>query len=200
LTTNAFVRSRSGVKCCRFRRPALSRYRRAVGWACFRVASGVRLRAVLSSGDPPVRMAHLISGGCQVRTYSILRVTVAQKQDPSLRRLLRGYIRDASRRVRILLSPGVRWADCVCAGWAARAPTWAQADRVPAPNVASRGYKAWSLTNNPLEMTFVEGNQAVEAFPPKAPGQSLAHRVGLGSSHGRPQDSHPGYRDLGRRP
>jgi hypothetical protein len=47
------------------------------------------------------------------------------------------------------------------------------------------------FTNNPLEMTFVEGDQEVETFPTKAPTHSPAHRVGLGGSHGRPQDSHP---------
>ena len=47
------------------------------------------------------------------------------------------------------------------------------------------------LTNDFLEMTFVEGNQETETFATKAPAHSLAHRVGLGGSHGRPQDSHP---------
>ena len=51
------------------------------------------------------------------------------------------------------------------------------------------------LTNNPLEMTFVEGNQEVQTFATKAPTHSLAHRVGFGRSHGRPQDSHPQVRE-----
>jgi len=55
------------------------------------------------------------------------------------------------------------------------------------PAVIMRG----PLTNNPLETTFVERNQEIQTFATKASGQSLAHRVGLGSSHGRPQDSHP---------
>src|SRR5215831_14500417 len=50
------------------------------------------------------------------------------------------------------------------------------------------------LTNNPLEMTFVELNQVVKTFATKAPAQSLAHRVGLGGSHRRPQNSHPQVR------
>ena len=39
-------------------------------------------------------------------------------------------------------------------------------------------------------MTFVEQNQEVKTFATKAPAQSLAHCVGLGGSHGRPQNSH----------
>ena len=58
------------------------------------------------------------------------------------------------------------------------------------PAVVRRG----PLTNNLLEMTFVERNQEVQTFPTKAPAQSLAHRVGLGGSHGRPQNSHPQVR------
>src|SRR5215831_5516377 len=54
------------------------------------------------------------------------------------------------------------------------------------PAVIMRG----PLTNNPLEMTFVEGNQEVETFATKASAQSLAHRVGLGGSHRRPQNSY----------
>src|SRR5215471_316809 len=50
------------------------------------------------------------------------------------------------------------------------------------------------LTNNLLEMTFVERNQVVKTFATKAPAQSLAHRVGLGGSHRRPQNSHPQVR------
>ena len=58
------------------------------------------------------------------------------------------------------------------------------------PVVIMRG----PLTNNLLEMTFVEGHQEVKTFAAKAPAQSLAHRVCLGGSHGRPQNSHPQVR------
>jgi hypothetical protein len=46
------------------------------------------------------------------------------------------------------------------------------------------------LTNNPLEMTFVEGNQEVQTLPAKASTYSLAYRVGFGGSHGRPQNTY----------
>lgn len=46
-----------------------------------------------------------------------------------------------------------------------------------------------------LQMTFVEGNQEVQRFATKAPAQSLAHRVRLGGSHWRPQNSHPQVRE-----
>ena len=59
------------------------------------------------------------------------------------------------------------------------------------PVVIMRG----PLVNNPSEMTFAEGNQEVKTFATKAPAQSLAHCVGLGGSHGRPQDSHPQVRE-----
>src|SRR5215831_14235463 len=59
------------------------------------------------------------------------------------------------------------------------------------PAVIVRG----PLTNNPLEMTFVERNQEVETFAAKAPAHSLADRVGLGGSHGRPQNSHSQVRE-----
>ena len=51
------------------------------------------------------------------------------------------------------------------------------------------------IPNSPLQMTFVERNQEVQTFPTKALAQSLAHRVGLGGSHGRPQNSHPQVRE-----
>jgi hypothetical protein len=51
------------------------------------------------------------------------------------------------------------------------------------------------LTNNPLGMMFVEGNQEIETFATKAPAHSLAHRVGLRGSHGRPQTSDPHVRE-----
>src|SRR5215471_11461605 len=50
------------------------------------------------------------------------------------------------------------------------------------------------IPNSPLQMTFVERNQEVQTFATKAPAQSLAHRVGLRGSHGRPQNSHPQVR------
>jgi hypothetical protein len=43
-------------------------------------------------------------------------------------------------------------------------------------------------------MTFIEWHQEIKTFASKAPAQSLAHRVGLGGSHGRPQNSHPQVR------
>ena len=46
------------------------------------------------------------------------------------------------------------------------------------------------LTNNPLEMAFVERNQEIQTFATKAPAQSLAHGVRLGGSHWRPQNSY----------
>jgi len=51
------------------------------------------------------------------------------------------------------------------------------------------------LTNNPLEMTFVERNQEIQTFATKAPAQSLAHGVRLGGSHRRPQNSYSQVRE-----
>src|SRR5215467_2118614 len=59
------------------------------------------------------------------------------------------------------------------------------------PAVMMRG----PLTNNPLEMTFVQGKQEIQTFATKAPAQSLAHGVRLRRSHRRPQDSHPQVRE-----
>src|SRR5262249_12138363 len=57
--------------------------------------------------------------------------------------------------------------------------------------MASRAVKnVWSTHELFWEMTFVEQNQEVKTFATKAPAQSLAHCVGLGGSHGRPQNSH----------
>jgi hypothetical protein len=71
---------------------------------------------------------------------------------------------------------------------------WTPADRGLTPHVASRAY-AWSTHEQSLEMTFVERNQQVKTFATKAP-HSLAHRVCLGGSHGRPQNSHPQVRQI----
>ena len=46
------------------------------------------------------------------------------------------------------------------------------------------------IPNSHVKMAFVEWNQEVETLATKAPAQSLAHRVRLGRSHGRPQNSY----------
>ena len=59
------------------------------------------------------------------------------------------------------------------------------------PAVIMRG----PLTNNPLEMAFVQGKQEIQTFATKAPAQSLAHRIRLRCSHRRPQNSYPQVRE-----
>ena len=51
------------------------------------------------------------------------------------------------------------------------------------------------IPNRHLQMASVEGDQEVETLPTKAPAQSLAHRICLGGSQRRAQNSYPQVRE-----